>query len=136
MCPITHKQWQTLKNGANGFDGYFLAFRQQTAHRAKYGETGRKSGCSHRKPEIFLFIIYVVITIIFIVHVFSISVVKIELVSCLHILFFVILFALLLPPKQVRYRITIMPGSFSFSSIIPPFFVAITADSMIEVSYL
>lgn len=30
---------QTLKNGANGFDGHFPALPKQTAHRAKHGKT-------------------------------------------------------------------------------------------------
>ena len=41
-CAVQKSQ-QTLKNGANGFDGYFLAFLQQIAHRAKYGEAEDKS---------------------------------------------------------------------------------------------
>ena len=30
----------------------FTALPKQTAHRAKFGETGCKSGCSQRKPEV------------------------------------------------------------------------------------
>ena len=81
-CAVQKSQ-QTLKNGANGFDGYFLAFYRQTTHRANHGETGRESGCSQRKPEVFvIFIEVIVLIIIVLVQIFGIGGVKIKLVIC------------------------------------------------------
>ena len=41
FCFFAHKPRQTLEKGANIFGWYFLAYLQQIAHRAKFGETGR-----------------------------------------------------------------------------------------------
>ena len=55
---------------ANSFDGFYLVFSQQIAHRATHGEIGLKFYCSHRQPEIFFFIFVInviVITVIIVI---------------------------------------------------------------------
>ena len=96
---------QTATNNqhrTNGFVGYFLVFSQQIAHRAKYGETGCKSGCSHRKTEVFFVFINVIVLIIIyvLVQIFGIGGVKVIIVFCLMILFLRILPAALISERN------------------------------------
>ena len=69
--------------------GNFLAFLQQTAHRAKYGEAGRKSRCSHRKSEVLFIVIKVIVLVIIIlvIQVFGICGVEVKIIFRLKILF-------------------------------------------------